>query len=100
MPISGLVVTLSDSEPERADALKSLRDDPRIELGINEPEQQHALRIPIVVDTHSNHEDKQVWKWLNELPGVVFVDVALVGFENESLDNDTAATESPSIGSQ
>ncbi|TWU24069.1 hypothetical protein Pla52o_19920 [Novipirellula galeiformis] len=87
MPISGLVVTLSDNATERADVLSSLRRDPRIELGINEPEQQHAVRIPIVVDTPSNDEDKQVWQWLNRLPGVVFVDVALVGFESDSTND-------------
>ncbi|GAA4443507.1 hypothetical protein GCM10023156_00650 [Novipirellula rosea] len=87
MPISGLVVTLSDNDTERANALNSLRRDPRIELGISEPEQRHAMRIPIVVDTQSNDEDKQVWQWLNELTGVVFVDVALVGFESDSIND-------------
>lgn len=87
MPISGLVVTLSDNDTERADALAALRRDRRIELGITEPEQQHAMRIPIVVDTRSNDEDKQVWQWLNDLAGVVFVDVALVGFESDSIND-------------
>ncbi|WP_442510957.1 hypothetical protein SH528x_002608 [Novipirellula sp. SH528] len=87
MPISGLVVTLSDSDTERADAIDAMRREPRIELGISELEQTVASRIPIVVDTQSNEDDKQVWQWLNDLPGVVFVDVALVGFEDNSNDD-------------
>ena len=87
MPISGLVVTLSDSDTERADAIDAMRREPRIELGISELEQTVASRIPIVVDTQSNEGDKQVWQWLNDLPGVVFVDVALVGFEDNSNDD-------------
>ncbi len=87
MPISGLVVTLSDNDTERADAIDALRREPRIELGISELEQTVASRIPIVVDTQSNEDDKQVWQWLNDLPGVVFVDVALVGFEDNSNDD-------------
>jgi nitrate reductase NapAB chaperone NapD len=76
MPVSGLVVTLTDDQERRDSALAAIRREPRIEIGMME-----ARQLAIVVDTPSGDDDRQLWQWLNSLPGVEFVDVALVGFE-------------------
>ena len=76
MPVSGLVVTLADQSGVRENAINAIRNEPRIEIGVTQ-----SGRMAIVVDTASDEEDKQLWQWLNRLPGVAFVDVVMVGFE-------------------
>jgi nitrate reductase NapAB chaperone NapD len=76
MPISGLVVTLSRDPHLRELALAAINREPRIETGVME-----AGRLAIVVETDSPDDDRDVWQWLGSLPGVDFVDVALIGFE-------------------
>ena len=78
MPISGLVITLSEKARERSVALAALAEDRRIEIG-----EATESRLPIVVDTPSSEEDRHVWEWLHNLPGVVFVDVACIHFDDE-----------------
>lgn len=87
MPVSGLVVSLTDDPQLREDAISSIREESRIEVGVIE-----SGRMAIVLDTASSDEDKQLWHWLSSLPGVVFVDVAMVGFETQS--NSTAPRDS------
>ena len=76
MPVSGLVVSLSDEPQKRADALAVIGREQRITVGVLE-----AQRLAIVLDTASSEEDKQLWDWLGSLPGVSFLEVAFVGFE-------------------
>lgn len=76
MPISGLVITLAEDPPWRTAALAALRDHPAIEVG--EPT---ANRVPVVVDTADEEEDRRLWEWLHALPGVVLVVVAFIHFE-------------------
>ena len=76
MPISGLVITLADDAARRDAALAALRDHAAIDLG-----PQTGSRVPIVVETASDDEDRQVWEWLQSLPGVMQVDVAMIHFE-------------------
>lgn len=78
MPVSGLVVSLTDEPHLREAAIASIRQETRIEVGII-----RSGRMAIVLDTVSTDEDKQLWHWLSSLPGVVFVDVAMVGFEEQ-----------------
>jgi hypothetical protein len=60
--------------------LAALADDPRISLG-----PQTSMRLPIVVETADEEEDREIWEWLRALPGVEQVDVAMIHFE-ESQD--------------
>lgn len=76
MPVSGLVITLANDRQRRDTALAALSQEPRIELGV-----LRASRLAIVVDTATPEDDQQLWQWLNALPGVEFVEVALVGFD-------------------
>lgn len=70
MPISGLVLTLSQYEADRASALAALRDHPALALGA-----AAAHRLPVVADTPDCVEDQALWDWLHALPGVLFVDL-------------------------
>ena len=80
MPISGLVVTLSSDARAREAALEALRNHPQIELGDGSPH-----RHPIVVETANSDETSCFWEWLQALPGVEFVDVAYVHFEEQKV---------------
>ena len=76
MPVSGLVVALSSALHLQEEVLTAIAQEPRIEVGVRE-----ATLLAIVVDTRSSEEDRQLWQWLQSLPGVEFVEVAMVGFE-------------------
>ena len=76
MPVSGLVVSLSDEPQLRADALSVIGREPRITMGICEEN-----RLAIVVETVNSDQDRQLWEWLGDLPGVTFVEVAFIGFD-------------------
>lgn len=77
MPVSGLVVSLADDPALREQTIATIGRESRIEIGSLE-----FQRMAIVIDTVSTDEDKQLWHWLTSLPGVVFVDVVMVGFED------------------
>jgi hypothetical protein len=87
VPVSGLVITLSEKDEERRAALSALQNESQIEVG-----EGAGRRLPIVVDTPSSIEDRRIWEWLHSLPGVRFVDVACVHFDDESvLEHQTEA---------
>lgn len=77
MPVSGLIVTLSSDFCLQSEAGFAIRNHPQIEVGPTP-----SNRMVIVLDTQSSEEDKSIWEWLNQLPGVIFIDVAMVGFED------------------
>ena len=76
MPVSGLVVTLSNDPDRGAEAINAIDAEPSLEIGTTV-----SQRMAVVMDTQSSEADKALWNWLQSLPGVVFVDVAMVGFE-------------------
>jgi nitrate reductase NapAB chaperone NapD len=92
MPISGLLITLDCDPSKRAEALAALRQHPAIDIGEGE-----AHRVPIVVDTPSSDEDRAVWDWLHDQPGVAFVDLVYVHFDVEDEQRQRGAKDSPSI---
>ena len=55
MPVSGLVVSLSDEPQLRAEALAAIGQQPQITMGLLE-----ANRLAIVVDTNSSQEDQAI----------------------------------------
>ncbi len=87
MPVSGLVVSLSDKLQPLADTLAAIGLETRITIGVRE-----ANRLAIVVDTASSEEDRQLWEWLGSLPGVSSVEVAFVSFEQR---DETMPVQSP-----
>ncbi len=78
MPVSGLVVSLCFNPQSQVKAIELMGEEPRITLG-----KVVGNRLPIVVDTTSDEDDRELWDWLNSLPGVDRIEVAFVGFEQD-----------------
>lgn len=70
MPVSGLILSLSDDPRNRDAALQAIKQHNAISLG-----EMQGRRLPIVVDTPGSDTDREVWAWLHELSGVLFVDL-------------------------
>ena len=83
MPVSGLVVTFSDDKLKSDQAFVAIEINSQISIG-----PRKEKRMAIVLDTDSSLEDRILWDWLTALPGILFVDVVFVGFENA--DNEMA----------
>ena len=81
MPVSGLVVTLSPPGPDAEQAAAWLREDARFAVG--EPEPATPRRLPVTLDTADRDADKHTWEEMQEHPGIDFVDVACVFFEED-----------------
>jgi hypothetical protein len=92
MPVSGLVVSLSDEPQPRSEALAVIGREARITMGVLE-----ANRLAIVLDTASSEEDRQLWDWLGSLSGVSFVEVAFVGFEQRGTSLPEQASQMPTV---
>jgi hypothetical protein len=93
MPISGLLVTLVEDAATRMTALTTLRQHPAIDVG--EPA---GGRVPIVVETLDENEDRLVWEWLHAIPGVTFVVVAYIHFDEVAyihFDEDASDVDPP-----
>lgn len=89
MPISGLIITL-DPDPTLVDrAIAMLASDDAFELG-----ERIDNRVAAVLATDSEPANKQAWIALNSLPGVRFVDVTSVHFE-ETVSTPTPAGRTP-----
>ena len=88
MPVSGLVVSLSNDDESRSQAIAAINQEPRNEVGVIE-----ANRMAVVIDSPSAAEDKELWAWLNGLAGVVFVDLVMVGFEEDAASREPAVNE-------
>lgn len=82
MPVSGLVISLSENHQWRQAAIDAIGDEPRIEIGVIE-----SGRMSVVMDTADSEEDKQLWNWLSSLGGVIHLDVAMIGFEDDEPEN-------------
>lgn len=90
MPISGLVVTLRPPGPDAQAAAAWLHTDARFAVGAAEP--QAPRRLPVTLDTPDQQEDKRTWEQLQDHPGIAFVDVACVFFEEAEALPKAAAT--------
>lgn len=78
MPISGLIVTLTDDLPQQEAALSAMRKHPALELG-----QPRYNQVPLVVESVDDEEDRLIWEWLYALPGVTMVVVAFIHFDDD-----------------
>lgn len=94
MPVSGLVVSLSQDPQLRAEAIDAINREPNITVGVRE-----GNRLAIVLDTDSSQEDRQIWDRLDSHPGVVLLEVAFVGFDPQgSQQQDAPRRDSPRRG--
>ncbi len=75
--ISGLVVTLSSEAELSESAIRSIQQQPALEVG---PQDQR--RLPLVLETNSHTESQEITDWLTSLPGIEFVDVAFVHLDD------------------
>lgn len=75
MPVLGVVAVLSSRADQREAALCALRADPWVTLG-----ELTGDRLPLVLETRSRAEDKAAWAALQDVPGVLALDVAFAHF--------------------
>lgn len=80
MPVSGLVITFEGEVSEYSETVAALASQRQIDLGAR----QHA-KLALVLDTASSEEDKQVWEWVQNLPGVQDVALAFVAFDDSEV---------------
>lgn len=79
MPIAGLSLTLNKDETLVSEAVAELAKRPEILLG-----EWKAHYMAAVIDTPSSQESRDLHRWIESLPGIDFVDVVYVGFDEES----------------
>lgn len=80
MPISGLVVTLSDDKQQRHRAIATIDADDRLTIG-----ERQKNRLPVVAETGTIGEGRQLMREeLLEIDGVMFVDLVTVNFEDQT----------------
>ena len=90
MPVSGLVVTLAPPGPEAERAAAWLQGDARFAVG--QPEPASPGRLPVTLDTADRDEDKDIWEQMQDHPGIAFVDVACVFFEEDAPGSDPGSS--------
>jgi hypothetical protein len=80
MPISGLILTLNaDAElAEQSVATVSARAEFM-------PGERNARWLPVAMEARDDAESRDLHDWLNALPGVDFVDVVYVNFDEDAL---------------
>ena len=81
MAISGLAILLSPEPDQRESALSALAAHPQLELG-----PRNGDRISAVLDTPDTHQDRLAVKQLENLSGVLRVDLVCVYFDEEPTD--------------
>ncbi len=85
MWVSSFVITVP-AEPERVECiLNALRAVPVFEIG-----EIVGCRLPVVLEAEDGSSARHWHHWVEELPGVIHVDVAFVSFDD---DEDSAASE-------
>ena len=76
MPVKGLLITL-DEDPDRAAAAQLLMSErTEIELG-----ELNKKWLPLVMDTPTEASSKEVYRWIEALDGVYFVDTVFSGVD-------------------
>lgn len=81
MPVLGAVLYLEDDIALKNSALRFLGNHPKITLG-----QEKANRLPVVLESETRDEEKQIWAELQVLPGVNFCSVVFADFSDLNLE--------------
>ncbi len=87
MPISGLRIILNGDHRARG-VLDTLTLDDRVELGV-----QRGRHVAAVLETRTPGENKEAWRWLNELPGIEHVDVVFVAVDEDGSGEEASESE-------
>jgi hypothetical protein len=77
MPTCGLVITLQPDAAACAEPPAALRDCAQLTLGARE-----GQWLAAVLETHDDTEARDRHDWLLAQPGIAFVDVVSVGFDD------------------
>lgn len=83
--ISGLVVRLSTDSQMADGAIRQICGETSIQIGV-----RRETNLPIVLETKTPGESRDVTNWLADLPGVAHVDVTFTCFEDELVDGSKA----------
>lgn len=78
MPISGLILTLNADTELAAQAVASVSERPEFMPG-----ERNARWLPVAMEARDDAESRDLHDWLNALPGVDFVDVVYVNFDED-----------------
>jgi nitrate reductase NapAB chaperone NapD len=78
MTISGLLITLADDSQASETAISALEADPRIDVG-----ERRGPYLPVVTDTEGPQEHRRLWDELNELDGVLTVNLVFTHLDDE-----------------
>lgn len=90
MAVSGLVLSLIDEPGLRGETLAVLEREPTVTMGVLQ-----ANQLVVVLDTPSIDEDRRLVEWLRALPGITFLEVAFVGFEEPDDSQAGEVAETP-----
>ena len=74
MWISSFVVTVTDDVALRMAVIEALRAIPSLTVG----DSPTPGRVPVVVEAEDSQQSRHWYEWVEQLPGVVKVDVAFV----------------------
>ncbi len=77
MPISSLLVTLDQDPHLKAEAQQWLDSRPAVTTG-----PLHGQRLPVVLDTVSLDEGRELVEQMGNVRGIAFVDVLSINFED------------------
>ena len=78
MPISGLILTLNADAALAAQAVATLSTRPEFLPGA-----RNARWLPVAMEARDDAASRDLHDWLNALPGVDFVDVVYVNFDED-----------------
>lgn len=84
--IASLIVTLDEGTSDRSGVASDMSRVPGVEI-----QDSNALshRLPVIIDSLDPEALEEITRRLQQIPGVAFVDVVFVHFEDES-DSDPA----------
>ena len=82
MSISGLLITLADDPNASEAVISTLKADPRIDVG-----ERRGPYLPVVADTIGKHENQLLWDELNELAGVINVNLVFADQDDSTESN-------------
>jgi nitrate reductase NapAB chaperone NapD len=82
MSISGLLITLADDPRASEAAISALQADPRIDVG-----ERRGPYLPVVADTTGKRENQGLWDELNDLAGVINVNLVFADLGDSTESN-------------
>ena len=81
MPVSGLMLSFSSDVASHGDVLRRIQRRAEIVIGPARGE-----KLAVVVDTDSREQDRDIWQWLQDLPGITGVHLAFASWDEPRAD--------------